>query len=307
MSYQPNPFDEEDVNPFASKDVNPFADPAVRAQASGKPSSTGGAFFNPHPGSVPQAARLNPLPHEPPADRDIARNAPFGNGKDLNRREKELEAREAELRRREQELKRREDAAAKAGIVIEERNWPPFFPIIHHDIVREIPSHLQRIQYFAFASWLGLIVCLLWNLVAVSAAWIKHNGVNIFLLAIIYLVAGVPGSYVLWYRPLYRAMRTESALKFGWFFLFYLLHLCFIIFAAVAPPVVFKGKSLAGILPAIDLFSDSTLVGIFYIVGTVCFVLEALLSLWVLKQVYMYFRGSGKAAQIRREAVRAAI
>ncbi|MCO5611020.1 hypothetical protein L7F22_065269 [Adiantum nelumboides] len=153
----------------------------------------------------------------------------------------------------------------------------------------------------------GLILCLLWNLIAVSAAWINHNAVSIFLLAIIYLVSGVPGSYVLWYRPLYRAMRTESALKFGWFFLFYLLHLCFVIFAAIAPPVVFKGKSLVGILPAIDVFSDSTLVGIFYIVGAVCFGLEALLSLWVLKQVYMYFRGSGKAAQMKREVVRAAI
>ncbi|MCO5611021.1 hypothetical protein L7F22_065270 [Adiantum nelumboides] len=133
MSYQPNPFDEEDVNPFAAKDVNPFA----------------------HPGSVPQAARLNPLPHERPAERDRALNAPFGNGKDLNRREKELEAKESELRQREQELKRREDAAAKAGIVIEERNWPPFFPIIHHDIAREIPVHLHQVQYVAFASWLG--------------------------------------------------------------------------------------------------------------------------------------------------------
>lgn len=295
MSYQPNPFDEDEVNPFA--------DPAVHAQLSGKPDYAGGAFFNPHAGSVPQASRLNPLPHEP-SDRAI--NIPLGNGKDLNRREKELEAKEAELRRREQELKRKEDAAAKAGIIIEERNWPPFFPIIHHDIAREIPIHLQRIQYFAFASWLGMVICLLWNLIAVISAWVKGEGVSIFLLAVIYLVSGAPGSYVLWYRPLYRAMRTESALKFGWFFLFYLLHLGFTIFAAVAPPVVFKGKSLAGFLPAVDLFSNSTIVGIFYIVGAVCFCLEALLSLWVLKQVYMYFRGSGKAAQMQREAVRGA-
>lgn len=297
MSYQPNPFEEDDVNPFA--------DPAVRAQLSGKPNYGGGAFANPHAKSVPQASRLDPLPHEPPSDRGI--NIPLGNAKDLNRREKELEAKEVELKRREQELKRKEDIAAKAGIIIEERNWPPFFPIIHHDIAREIPAHLQRIQYLAFACWLGMVICLLWNLVAITTAWIKGEGVTIFLLAIIYFVSGAPGSYVLWYRTLYRAMRTESALKFGWFFLFFLLHLAFTIFAAIAPPVVFKGKSLAGFLPAIDLFSGSTLVGIFYIVGAVCFCVETLLSLWVLKQVYMYFRGSGKAAQMKREAVRAAL
>ncbi|KAE8677814.1 Secretory carrier-associated membrane protein 3 [Hibiscus syriacus] len=33
-----------------------------------------------------------------------------------------------------------------AGIVVEEKNWPPFFPIIHHDIASEIPIHLQRLQ-----------------------------------------------------------------------------------------------------------------------------------------------------------------
>lgn len=286
MSYEPNPFDEEDVNPFANSAGRPSA-PSLY---------TGGAFFNPHAVGLSQA------------DRDATVNIPLGNGKDIAKKERELDAKEAELKRREQELKRREDAAARAGIVIEERNWPPFFPLIHHDIPREIPVHLQRIQYFAFASWLGIIICLVWNFIAVTTNWIevKHNGVKIWLLAIIYALAGIPGSYVLWYKPLYQAMRNESALRFGWFFLFYLLHLLFVVFAAVAPPVVFKGDSLAGILPAVDLFSDSTIVGIFYIVGFVCFCLETLLSLWVLQQVYMYFRGSGKAAQMKREAVNGA-
>ena len=32
-------------------------------------------------------------------------------------------------------------------------------------------------------------------------------GVKIWFLSIIYFIAGVPGAYVLWYRPLYRAFR----------------------------------------------------------------------------------------------------
>lgn len=43
-----------------------------------------------------------------------------------------------------------------AGIVLEEKNWPPFFPIIHHDIANEIPIHLQKIQYVAFTTYLGM-------------------------------------------------------------------------------------------------------------------------------------------------------
>jgi hypothetical protein len=46
-----------------------------------------------------------------------------------------------------------------AGIVIENKNWPPFMPIIHHDISNEIPIHLQRMQYLAFCSLLGKYSC----------------------------------------------------------------------------------------------------------------------------------------------------
>ncbi|WOL10372.1 hypothetical protein Cni_G19127 [Canna indica] len=280
--YESNPFDEEE-------EVNPFADPGARGTATG--SNYGGdPFYNPT--SVPLASnsRLSPLPPEPAdfySDRGATIDIPLDTTKDVKRKEKELQAKEAELNKREKELKRREEAAARAGIVIEEKNWPPFFPIIHHDIANEIPIHLQRLQYFAFASLLGITACLFWNIIAVTAAWIKGEGVKIWFLAIIYFISGVPGAYVLWYRPLYRAMRTESALKFGWFFLLYLLHIAFVIYAAVAPPIIFKGKSLTGILAAVDVIDNSAVVGIFYFIGFGMFCLEALLSLWVIQVYYL--------------------
>ncbi|XP_061367698.1 secretory carrier-associated membrane protein-like isoform X2 [Gastrolobium bilobum] len=269
-----NPFEEEEVNPFSN------------------------------PKSVPPAtnSRLSPLKPEP-VDYNYGFGAtvdiPLDTSTDLKKKEKELQSKEAELRKREQEVRRREEAASRAGIVLEDKNWPPFFPIIHHDIANEIPIHLQKLQYVAFTTLLGLVVCLSWNVIAVTAAWIRGEGVKIWFLAIIYLIAGVPGAYVLWYRPLYRAFRNESALKFGWFFLFYLLHIGFCILAAVAPPIVFKGKSLTGILAAIDVLGDHALIGIFYFIGFGLFCLETL-------QVYMYFRGSGKAAEMKREVARGA-
>ncbi|XP_031129300.1 secretory carrier-associated membrane protein 3-like [Ipomoea triloba] len=279
--YDHNPFaEEEEVNPFAGT------------------------------GSVPPAtkSRLSPLPPEPAGFYNNASiDIPLDSTADLKKKERELQAKEAELRRREQELKRKEDAAARAGIVLEEKNWPPFFPIIHHDIANEIPIHLQRLQYVAFTTFLGLFACLLWNIIAVTTAWIKHGDVKIWFLSIIYFISGVPGAYVLWYRPLYRAFRKESAFTFGRFFLFYLLHIGFCIFAAVAPPIVFKGKSLTGILPAVDLIGDNVLVGVFYFIGFGLFCLESVLSIWVIQQVYMYFRGSGKAAEMKREAARGAL
>ncbi|CAN1284246.1 Secretory carrier-associated membrane protein 3, partial [Linum perenne] len=219
----------------------------------------------------------------------------------------DLRKKEIELQNKEAELRRREQVRFSAGIQLEQKNWPPFFPIIHHDIANEIPIHLQRIQYVAFSTFLGLTLCLLWNIIAVTTAWIKHEGVKIWFLAIIYFISGVPGGYFLWYRPLYRAFRTDSALKFGWFFFFYLIHIGFCIVAAVAPPIFFKGKSLTGVLAAIDVIGDSLLVGIFYFVGFGLFCVEIILSIWVLQQVYMYFRGSGKAAEVSRDAARGAV
>ncbi|XP_057738791.1 secretory carrier-associated membrane protein-like isoform X2 [Arachis stenosperma] len=280
-----------DSNPFAEEEteVNPFSNPGSVAPATN--------------------SRLKPLNPEP-ADYNYfgaTVDIPLDASTDLKKKEKELQAKEAELRRREQEVRRKEEAAARAGIVIEEKNWPPFFPIIHHDITNEIPVHLQRMQYVAFSSLLGLVACLSWNIIAVTAAWIKGEGVKIWFLSLIYFIAGVPGAYVLWYRPLYRAFRKDSALNFGWFFMFYIIHIGFCILAAVAPPIVFKGKSLTGILSAIDVIGDHTLIGIFYFIGFGFFCLETLVSIWVLQQVYMYFRGSGQAAEMKREAARGAV
>ena len=44
-----------------------------------------------------------------------------------------------------------------AGILIEDKNWPPYipFPILHHDIANDIPEHTQQLQYHAYWSWLG--------------------------------------------------------------------------------------------------------------------------------------------------------
>ncbi|KAL2480157.1 Aspartate aminotransferase [Abeliophyllum distichum] len=116
-------------------------------------------FFTSNTGSVPPAtnSRLSPLPPEP-ADfykPSASVDIPLDSAADLKKKERELQAKEAELRRREQEVKRKEEAAARAGIVLEEKNWPPFFPIIHHDIANEIPIHLQKMQYVAFTTFLG--------------------------------------------------------------------------------------------------------------------------------------------------------
>uniref|UniRef100_M4F367 Secretory carrier-associated membrane protein n=1 Tax=Brassica campestris TaxID=3711 RepID=M4F367_BRACM len=293
--HDPNPFDEEEeeiVNPFS---VTLFSESplsissarfflelilrVLRLRISG--CIKGG-------GRVPAASRPVGFGQSLDATVDI----PLDNMNDSSQKQRKLADWEAELRKKEMDIKRREDAIAKSGVQIDEKNWPPFFPIIHHDIANEIPVHAQKLQYLAFASWLGIVLCLVFNVIATMVCWIKGGGVKIFFLATIYALMGCPLSYVVWYRPLYRAMRTDSALKFGWFFFTYLIHIGFCIVAAIAPPIFFHGKSLTGVLAAIDVISDSVLAGIFYFIGFGLFCLESLLSLWVLQKIYLYFRGN---------------
>ncbi|XP_024995327.1 secretory carrier-associated membrane protein 1-like [Cynara cardunculus var. scolymus] len=296
----PNPFDE-------GRNVNPYAEHGAQSKGSSQQNYGAGAFFMTNPNSTANP-KLSPLPPEH-ADYGYGASVatPADNTRDLKAKEKELQAKEAELKRREEELKKREEAIAKAGIVIEEKNWPPFYPLIHHNIAAEIPIHLQKIQYVAFGTWLGLMLCLVWNLIAVTAAWFQGQDATIWLLAVIYLITGVPGAYFLWYRPLYKAMRTDSALKFSFFFLTYICHIAFCAFATLAPPMIFEGKSLAGIMPAFDILTWNATLGGFYFIGFGLFALETAISIWVIQQVYLYFRGSGKTAEMQREATRTTV
>ncbi|KAL9670004.1 hypothetical protein QQ045_007554 [Rhodiola kirilowii] len=267
--YDPNPFAQDD-------DVNPFSHNVA------------------HGGS-----RLSTLPHEPYGRHGGTTDIPMDTNGDYKKKVKELQVKEAELIRREKEVQKREEALAKAGVVLEVKNWPPFFPLIHHDVTADIPIHVHKLQYAAFATYLGIVACLSWNLIAVTVALIKGTAATIWLVAVIYFVVGIPGAYVLWYRPLYRAMRTDSALRFGWFFCFYTFHITWCILAAVAPPIFSRGRSATGILGVLYYLGDNqALVAIFYIVGFVLFCTEILVSLWVLKNVYKYFRVSGKQLPI---------
>ncbi|XVF27702.1 hypothetical protein REPUB_Repub14bG0131300 [Reevesia pubescens] len=251
-------------------------------------------------------SRLSALPPEPASynyDRNPAIDVKLDKATALNQKERELQAKEAELRRREEEVKKKEEALARAGVFLDVKNWPQFFPIIHHDIATEIPNYLHRTQYVAFSTFLGMILCLFWNVIAVSAASLKGEGVRIWFLAVIYFILGVPGAYILWYRPLYRACRKDSAFKFGWFFIFYMIHICFCIYALVAPPIIFQGLSFPGIFSALYVMSNlNALVGIFYFIGFGLFCAETALSIWVFQKVYRYFRGTGKAAEAKRNA-----
>lgn len=76
-----------------------------------------------------------------------------------------ISAREAELAKREQELRRKEAALATSGGNVDHRliaNFPPCLPMVHHDIINDIPDYNKGIMraYGAFTVFSRAFCCM---------------------------------------------------------------------------------------------------------------------------------------------------
>jgi hypothetical protein len=222
--------------------------------------------------------------------------------RDLARREADLARREAELRRLEAELR----AAPGARQV---KNWPRFCSCVHHDIAGEVPAAMQGTVRAGYFAYLGLVLCLLFNFIAVAALLISDGSkIGSFLWGALYLVGGVPGAWYLWYGRLYHAAIKDSAFGYGTFFLFFCTaHMVFVGWSAIGPPIL-NAESHAGFWIALSKeMGANTGVGIVYLIGASLWALEFLWSFWTLKGVYGAFRGKGlTAADVKRDAARGA-
>lgn len=148
----------------------------------------------------------------------------------------------------------------------------------------------------------------------------RHTGCH----PVIYLLAGFPLAYLIWYKPLYRGAQNDKAFGFAWFFLASLALLVFTVWSAVGmrwwhcrvkkqhthmppitgPDILVSQFSHAGVLSTITCFDYNTVAGIFFLIGAVFWVLQSLLILVVMKMVYTRFRGRGSnASTLKQEMV----
>lgn len=131
---------------------------------------------------------------------------------DIEAREQALLVREAKLAEKEEMLERR--AAELGG---ETTNMPPNwplkrYPIAYHDINAEIPERYQAlvrrcyiVMLFTWVclvlNWLDIMIVVLWGSAIASAD-------SDALWSTLYVIAGIPGAWRLWYRPIYFGCRS---------------------------------------------------------------------------------------------------
>nr|XP_056721922.1 secretory carrier-associated membrane protein 2 isoform X2 [Euleptes europaea] len=237
-----------DTNPFADPvDVNPFQDPSVTQLAN---ANQGGLDeFNPFTESsrLTNVAQTTPAtqptgPSQPavlqpsvePTPQAVASAAQAG----LLQQQEELERKAAELERKERELQN-----SAAGFNPKQNNWPPLpklcpvKPCFYQDFSADIPADYQRVCKMLYYLWMFHSVTLLLNLLA-CFAWftvVPDRGVD-FGLSILWFILFTPCAFLCWYRPIYKAFRSDSSFSFFVFFFVFFCQIAIYIVQAVGIP-----------------------------------------------------------------------
>uniref|UniRef100_A0A8C2FNM2 Secretory carrier-associated membrane protein n=1 Tax=Cyprinus carpio TaxID=7962 RepID=A0A8C2FNM2_CYPCA len=239
----------------AADDHNPFQDPSVIQHSS----NTGYAtldLYNPFDNNTtaPPPTYEATSPAAPPAQTPPSSTTPtepknygsYGTQSavnattaDLLRKQEELERKAKELERREREL----NAHALGSGATRQNNWPPlpsFFPVgpcFYQDINVEISQSFQRTVTTMYYYWMFTACTLLFNLISCLAMFCADpiNGVG-FGLAILWFLLFTPCSFVCWYRPVYKAFRSDSSFNFFAFFFVFFAQLVLYVIMTIGIP-----------------------------------------------------------------------
>ncbi|XP_021063054.1 secretory carrier-associated membrane protein 2 isoform X1 [Mus pahari] len=298
-----------DTNPFADPvDVNPFQDPSV-TQLTSAPQS-GLAEFNPFSetnAATTVPATQAPGPSQPavlqpsvepaqPTPQAVAAAAQAG----LLRQQEELDRKAAELERKERELQN-----TAANLHVRDNNWPPLpswcpvKPCFYQDFSTEIPADYQRICKMLYYLWMLHSVTLFLNLLA-CLAWFTSNAANgtAFGLSILWFLIFTPCAFLCWYRPIYKAFRSDNSFSFFVFFFVFFCQIGIYFIQLIGLP----NLGTSGWLAALSTVKGGPLaVTIIMMVVAGFFTLCAGLSLFLLQRVHAFYRRTGASFQQAQE------
>ncbi|MCJ8749750.1 hypothetical protein PDJAM_G00179870 [Pangasius djambal] len=263
--------------PEPTEDHNPFQDPSVTQHSS----ST----------DYPTLDLYNPFDNR--ASGQSAVNATTA---DLLRKQEELERKARELERREREL----DSQSRSTGSTSQKNWPPlpsFCPVgpcFYHDINVEISQGFQRIVTFMYYYWMCSACTLVFNFISCLAMFCVDTASGVgFGLAILWLLLFTPCSFVCWYRPVYRAFRSDSSFNFFVFFFIFFVQVVVYILMTIGIP----GWGFSGWIVGLAALKTNTAVGVIMLLNALVFTAQAAMGVVLLKKVHSLYRQTGASFQ----------
>ncbi|XP_041890578.1 secretory carrier-associated membrane protein 3 [Corvus kubaryi] len=300
---------------------NPFQDPAV-LQAGPGPVLDGYNPFEsdapPPPFQTPSVAPPPPVAAAAQPPRKASPTEPRNYGSygsqasaaaataELLKRQEELNRKAEELDRRERELQN----AALGGSQTRLNNWPPlpsFCPVkpcFYQDIPVEIPADFQKTVTTMYYLWMASTIALFLNFLS-SLAWfcVDTSSGSGFGLSILWALLYTPCSFVCWYRPMYKAFRSDSSFNFFvFFFVFFAQNVMYVLQAIGIPNWGFSGWILSLIA-----LRTNTAVAVMMILVSLSFTAVAVLGIIMLKKIHSLYRRTGASFQKAQEEFAAGV
>lgn len=297
--FDENPFDDPTID-------NPFADPSVQQVARSTNNAAQGLDdYNPFDGFDPRqqtgAQQSQPAIMQAVAPPDnsqrftnTAQPQPQTSAPPQNFTTADFQRRQEELERKAEELARRE-AELRAGSAGRRNNWPPLpsicpiQPCFYQDINVDIPLEFQRIVRHLYYLWMFHALVLVLNIIGALSLMIAGLGFTTFGLAILYFVLLTPFSFICWYRPIYKAFRSDSSFNFMVFFFIFLFQ----ILISTVQSIGFGGGGSCGLITSIGAFKTSVFAGIITMLVTVGFITCVVGDVLLMAKVHRIYRSTG--------------
>ncbi|XP_005411652.1 PREDICTED: secretory carrier-associated membrane protein 3 [Chinchilla lanigera] len=308
-------------NPFAESGEldNPFQDPAV-IQHRPSPQYATLDVYNPFetreptPAYEPPAPTPAPAPLPPPSapslqsSRKLSPTEPKNYGSystqasaaaataELLKKQEELNRKAEELDRRERELQH----VTLGGTATRQNNWPPlpsFCPVqpcFFQDISMEIPQEFQKTVSTMYYLWMCSTAALLLNFLACLASFcVDSSKGSGFGLSLLWILLFTPCSFVCWYRPMYKAFRSDSSFNFFvFFFIFFAQDVIYVLQAIGIPEWGFSGW-----IAALVALKINTAVAVLMLLVALLFTGIAVLGIVMLKRIHSLYRRTGASFQ----------
>uniref|UniRef100_A0A4W5RA17 Secretory carrier-associated membrane protein n=1 Tax=Hucho hucho TaxID=62062 RepID=A0A4W5RA17_9TELE len=200
----------------------------------------------------------------------------------LLRQQDELERKAADLEHREQELQSRGASTGK------ENNWPslpkafPINPCFYQDFSAEIPMEHRRVCKMMYYLWMFHSVTLFLNMLACLAHFTVNTTYGVdFGLSILWLILFTPCSFLCWFRPVYKAFKSDSSFSFFIFFFVFFSQVVVFIIQSVGIP----NWGNSGWITSLSAISFNKAVGAIMMMVACFFTTCAVLSVIMLRMV----------------------
>uniref|UniRef100_A0A8D0LAL1 Secretory carrier-associated membrane protein n=1 Tax=Sphenodon punctatus TaxID=8508 RepID=A0A8D0LAL1_SPHPU len=275
---------------------NPFQDPAVAQHRPTAEYATLDVYnpfenteppplYHPQPPAQPTPPAPSAQPPRKPSPTEPRNYGSYGTQESAAAAAAELLKRQEELNRKAEELDRRERElrdAALGSAAARQNNWPPlpaFCPVkpcFYQDIAVEIPTEVQKTVSTMYYLWMASTGGLFLNFLA-SLAWfcVNTSTGSGFGLSILWALLFTPCSFVCWYRPMYKAFRSDSSFNFFvFFFIFFVQDVVYVLQAIGIP-----GWGFSGWILSLTALKENTAVAVLMILVAMLFTAVAVLML----------------------------